>query len=193
MDGAISFKKRFRFRNNQGLNTSFNITDTDLFELVAVAITIVPITAVPIYSAFRLRSVSLWYATDPTTGISLPVKISPTIGSAGNTGTRPTVYMDTSTGTAIPAKVIWKPIPNTASSSWQIRPTGVSTGGAFFNIYAPKNAVIDIVMDVMLQNGQTPQVFTPPAGVLVTAIGQLFYNFLDSNTSSSLVPEDFTI
>jgi len=63
----------------------------------------------------------------------------------------------------------------------------------FFNIYAPKNAVIDIVMDVMLQNGQTPQVFTPPAGVLVTAIGQLFYNFLDSNTSSSLVPEDFTI
>jgi len=179
-------KKRFRFRNSS-TTTTFDIGDNDLFNLIGLTISTTQCAV--LIAALQLKSVSVWASTNPSTGVTFPIKIIPTIGSSGNIGQKPITKIDTPVGTADPARVVWRTRKDEAAGMWQNKVGSVVTGGAAFSLVIPQNAVVDIVMNFVEVNGTectlTNIATTGPVPPLYTYI----YNNLDGLTSSQLVPE----
>jgi len=169
--------------NATGNSTSATISTLDLFNLLVVLLGAG--TGYPIIAALRLRRVRI-FAIQQSIGTSAYASIEFSISnSPGNVGVKPTVYSDTSLSAAYPAYVDQKPPPHSACSMWQFRPASASTGGTAIILNYTSKAVIDIVMDYVLQNGETPPT---PVTTAVGVSGQLALNALDNTTNNDLVP-----
>jgi hypothetical protein len=199
--GALNTPPRFNatFQVNQKVlrfsaptaattNAPDTISTTDLFNLLLVMIT--NSTAAPIIAALRLRRVSMWVCPT-TTGVPAYGSIEFALSNTpGNTGVKPTVFSDTSMSSATPAFVTAKPQRGSATATWQNRPGNTPTGGAGFQLIHSAQAIIDVTMDIILQNGETPPSLlstTPSSGF--TAQGQVFVNTLDFTTNNQIVPD----
>jgi len=172
-------------RFNIGAQDSpITITSLDLFNLLLVGAG--GNMGYPIVAALRLRKVRL-FAVQQTIGTSAYVSVEFSISNTpGNVGVKPTVYSDTSLSTAIPAQIAQKPPPHSACSMWQYRPSEGATGGTAFILGCTHNAVVDVIIDYVLQNGEIP-----PTPITVTSNageGVVFLNTLNNTTDNSIVP-----
>jgi len=161
------------------------ITTTDIFNLLLVVDT--PTVAFPIITAFRIRSVSI---TAPFQTTSAFCSVEFVSSTSGNVGSRPLVFSDTSLSTASPAFVMARPAKESAPAKWQFRNASAGTTGADFLLRHSANAVIDLIIDLVIQNGQTPPAFVPSPGA--STPGQVVLNNLDNTTANLIVPADYT-
>jgi len=163
------------------------ISTLDLFNLLLVGDG--SNSAYPIISALRLRKVRMYAAVQVIANVFTPAYVSVefTISNTpGNVGVKPTVHADKSISTAIPAQLSVKPPPQSACNMWQFRPGATATGGTAIIFNSSPNAVIDIIMDYVLQNQETP-----PGKVTTTSsatAGTVFLNTLDNTTTSVVTP-----
>jgi hypothetical protein len=174
---------RFSAPNAAPSSSPSVISTLDLFNLLLVQVT--TSDASPIIAALRLRRASIWVGS-PSTAVATNCSIEFSISNTpGNVGVKPTVFADTSVSAAVPAFVTAKPPKNSACDAWQFRPASVSTGGTSLIFIHSANAIIDITLDVVFQNGETPTLVNVPG----TVIGRLFLNTLDNTTSNQIVPD----
>jgi hypothetical protein len=164
-DSTIISHHRFRGKFASALASPTLITGTELLQSVLVALTATTTSA--IYTAYRIRRVQMW---GPPAADLVPVTVTlefaPSIGG-GAVGQRPRTYSDTSVGATEVAVVDQKPSPNSAAAMWQSNlGSGLTAGGAL-SVSGPANTVIDVVMDLVLQNGDP--VLAGPAAVGATA------------------------
>jgi hypothetical protein len=179
--------KTMRFDVPANPSNPYVISTLDLFNLLLVGDG--SNSAYPIISALRLRKVRM-YAVQQVIGntftpayVSVEFSISNT---PGNVGIKPTTHSDKSLSQAIPAQLSVKPPPNSSCSMWQFRPGPAATGGTAIIFNSSPNAVIDIIMDYVLQNGETP-----PGKVTTNAAataGVVFLNTLDNSTTDVITP-----
>jgi hypothetical protein len=177
--------KTMRF--NATTLSSAVISTIDLFNLLCVSNGAnVTSNAYPIIAALRLRRVRV-YAPCPAIGSSGYCNVEFSISnSPGNVGVKPTTFADTTLSVSRPAIINVTPPKNSAAAMWQYRPANASTGGTAILMNYSAKAVVDIVMDYVIQNGETPPT------VLNTnnhAAGTVFLNTLDNTTNNDLVPD----
>jgi len=184
----VVHRKRMRFSAPTAapVDAPTIITTIDIFNLLLV-VGGSDGEGLPIISAFRIRSVSITAPFQTTSSFCSVEFVSST---SGNVGSRPLVFSDTSLSTASPAFVMAKPSKESAPSKWQNREAAVGTTGADFLLRHSANAVVDLIIDLVIQNGQTPPGGVPTPGVPV--LGQVILNNLDNTTSNLVVPSDYT-
>ncbi len=179
-DAAVATTHRFRFQANAPLVNTV-IGSANLLGLLKMAATTT--TAYALFNAVRIKKVSVWAppASDlvPVTG-SLEYSIGT---GAGNIGNRPRVYSDTSVGSTRVAAVAAAPDKNSAAAMWQLRSSSLTTNGAVFTLNGPLNTIVDVELDVVIQNGETPAGAT---GTTAATVGQIYADYLDNG--ALLVP-----
>jgi hypothetical protein len=140
-------------------------------------------SAYAMYSGCRIRRVSIW---GPPAADLVPVIVSVeySVGTtAANIGNRPRVISDTSVGATRIASVSVKPDPHSAAAMWQLRSTTPATNGALFILNGPLNAIVDVELDLVLQNGESAATAATTTGATP---GVLYADNLD--TGGLLVP-----
>jgi hypothetical protein len=160
------------------------ISTLDLFNLLCVQIDTDSVS--PLIAALRLRRVSIWVgpsSSNAPASCSLEFTISNT---PGNVGVKPTPFASVSISNAVPAFISEMPPRNTACSMWQLRPGEAATGGTAIIFIHSANAIIDITMDLVLQNGETPP--TPLPAPISRPVGTVFLNLLDNTTTQVITP-----
>lgn len=173
-ESTISVAKRFRFQASSALS-AVAINQSDLFELLVVALT--NVLGSSIIGAFKLMAVEMW---GPMASSLTPVTVSCEFPTLGN-GYGPTkVYTDTSMGATQVAHVRAAPPQHSLQSFW------LSSPGAdqFFILNGPSDTVIDLSIQYVLQNGESPDLVT----LVGATAGQLYVRALDSTGSGLLVP-----
>jgi len=183
----VVHRKRMRFSAPTAapVDAPTIITTIDIFNLLLVIDNAG--AGLPIITAFRIRSVSITAPFQTTSSFCSVEFVSST---SGNVGSRPLVYSDTSLSTASPAFVMAKPSKDSAPSKWQNREAATGTTGADFLLRHSANAVVDVIIDLVIQNGQTPPGGVPAPGAPL--LGQVVLNNLDNTTSNLVVPSDYT-
>jgi len=183
----VIHRKRMRFSAPTAapVDAPTLISTTDMFNLLVV---IGPGgVGLPIITAFRIRSVAI---TAPFQTVSSFCSVEFVSSTSGNVGARPLVHSDTSLSTASPSFVFAKPSYDSAPSQWQNREASTNTTGADFLLRHSANCVIDVVLDIVIQNGQTPPAPLPSFVGAVT--GQVLLNNLDNTSTNLIVPSDYT-
>ncbi len=104
----------------------------------------------------------------------------------GGFGTRRLVKSDTSVGATRVAHVHFKPLKSTPAACWQNVMAGTSTtNGVALTLNGPDNTIVDLVLNCVLQNGETP--FTAITTTGMTA-GVLYGAQLDGAPAGLLEP-----
>lgn len=164
-DATIVSHHRFRGKFASALTTPTVITGTELLRSVLVALTATTTSA--IYTAYRIRRCQLWGppASD-LVPVTVTLEFAPTIGG-GAVGQRPRTFSDTSVGATEVAVIDQKPPPMSAAAMWQSNLGAGLTDGGGISVTGPANTIIDIVLDLVLQNGDP--VLAGPTAVGATA------------------------
>ncbi len=178
-NATISYAKKFRFQTSAAL-VNVSISMTDILGLLAVADT--TILASWLNSTFRFKSIELW---GPMSSTLAPVTVSvefPNTSTLGLSGSR-RIASDTSMGATQVAHVKALPLPNSLQSFWQ----GTAGSQPFMILNAPTNTIIDLSLDLVLQNGETPVT----VAVVAATVGQVYCRALDLSTGSLCVPVSY--
>jgi len=179
-------RQKFRFQANAPVN-NLTISCADLLSIVLTVNTATTTTS--IFSAFKLRKVSLW---GPPAADLVPVVTSiEYVNALSNSGfgQKRFVHSDTSVGATKVAVVCAKPPPGTPCASWQnVVSATTTTNGTDFILDGPTNMIVDVDMDFVILNGEIP--FTGPA-VTGQAPGAIIMNTLDGGQSGILIPQNF--
>jgi len=182
-NAAPTFRHRFRYMSSAAL-VNVNVTSALLMPRIVMALTAT--TTVGLFNAFRIRSVEMW---GPPAATLAPVTVSvefETPSANAGFGTKRRLESDTSVGATRVAHVFSRPLPDTPAAAWQNSVAATTTtNGAGFILNGPTNTIVDVVLDLTLQNGDTP--FTGPAGVAAVP-GTLYYNDLDGSIAGLLAP-----
>jgi hypothetical protein len=185
-DAAIHFTQKFRFQASAAL-VNAQISSATLLSMLCCVTTAT--TAAPLCTAVRIRRVSIW---GPPAQDLTPVTVSiefTQFNTAGQVGNRPRVYSDTSVGATRVAAVSAKPEKNSAADMWQLR-SQLTTGGASLLINGPVNSLVDIDLEYVVQNGETPPASVPTTGAVVgtVAVNEPDTGFLLKPVSYPLLP-----
>jgi len=178
-NAAIQFKHRFRFEVAGTSANTTNFTSTNLIMLLVYANGPNSNQLNSIITAVRLRKIYMWQ-----NGGTVSVEFQST--ASANVGNRPTVISDTSYGQTYLAKVCAVPPKTSAAAQWQNVTTGSSvTTGATFILTCSPNATVDVILDVVLQNGD-PEFIDTDGYQQNQTTGQLFLNALDNSASQPI-------
>lgn len=177
----IALKHRFRYVS---LTSGFSlITSNDLISALYVQSGSNVAARYSLLSAFRLRKVYLWAQSG-----TVSVEFTTTVSS--NSGTNSKVYSDTSYGGTYYSKVCAVPPAGSNSSLWQnVVSISVVTQGVQFYVQAPEGAILDIVMDVVLQNEDPYYFIGSFAGPLTQ--GTIYQSYLDATTFTTWQPVSY--
>lgn len=152
-DASICVTKKFRFICSTAcVDSAF--TQVQLLDLLAMTITTT--SANRINSAIRLRKVSVWavplsYASVSQAPTTVAVEFN-NLGVSGSFGSPPKKYSDSSQSPADYAYVGASPDPNSLSGSW----FNDAATSPIVSLQCPVGAIIDITLDCVLRNGETP-------------------------------------
>jgi len=182
-NAAIQFKHRFRFTATEFVTTT--ITSANLMSLLYYAPSATPgTTFYSLITAFRLRKVYVW-----SVGGLVSVEFQTT--NNANVGARPAVQSDTSFGGTYYSKVCAVPPRGSAAAQWQnVTTASNNTDGTQFILTIPQGGVIDVVMDVVLQNGDPVYQFSSSLAVSAV-VGNIYMNYLDGLSSLQLTPVSY--
>jgi len=176
-NAAIQFKHRFRFLVTDSRTTTFNSYNLIMLLVYSNGPSSNQLNS--IITAVRLRKIYVWQ-----NGGTVSVEFQST--NTANVGNRPAVTSDTSYGQTYLTKVCAVPPKMSAAAQWQnIVSASTPTMGATFIITCQTGATVDIVMDVVLQNGDPESIDTDGYQQPQTA-GQLFQNYLDNSTTTPI-------
>jgi hypothetical protein len=182
----VVHRKRMRFSAPTAapVDAPTLISTADIFNLLYVSNGIG--NGYPIITAFRIKSVSI---TAPFQTVSSFCSVEFVSSTSGNVGSRPYVASDTSLSTAAPAFVRAKPVQGSAPAMWQNKEAAAQTTGADFLLRHSANCVIDLIIDLVIQNGQSP-----PTAITVptSSPGMVLLNNLDNTSTNQIVPSDYT-
>jgi len=176
----MAFGHTFRFYGTFGEPTSVTVSRKELLNLVLVATS--GITTARIFEAIRLTRLRLW--VNPPTGGSVS-----TTGSIEWVGQNaPSIIkQDTSMGIE-PAYVQTKPPPRSSDQWWSM--SGSDESDDLFTITVYGTAILDVHVSVRLVDTEAPTAGSVP---VAATLGQLYYNYLDSDSSSVWVPQGGTV
>jgi hypothetical protein len=179
---TIQATHKFRFRSTAAFNLS--VITSDLMQLLVIGTSAT--TTASAYSAFRLRKVKMW---GPMAADLVPVTVSLEFLNAqanSGLGSRRTLHTDTSMGATESAYISASPEAESSAAAWQnVITASTNTNGCAFTISGPINTVIDVVLDIVMQNGEPPFV-----GATGTALvpGTWYGNSLDGGATGLLPP-----
>jgi hypothetical protein len=173
---SVRYNQRFRFYANAAA-TNTQITVTGLLDMLCMATT--GTSAYQLNTAFRLKSLEMWDIS-ATTGATVVCEFPFASGTVGAPETKRSV---TSLGNSKPAYLKMTPVKGSIQSMWQS--TGSTT--AFILLSASTtNSVVDIVLDCVLQDGQSP--VSVSAGVAGATAGTIYLRALDNQGSQIFAP-----
>jgi hypothetical protein len=182
-----NFTQKFRFQASTAVS-NITISTADLMNLLVMANTTTTTTS--LISAFRLRKVSLWA---PPAADLVPVTASVEYANIlvnSGFGQKRFIHSDTSVGSTRVAAVTAVPPLGTPAASWQnVTSATATTNGADFILNGPINMIVDVDIDMVLQNGETPFTGTPITGGVV---GTIYLNSLDGGAAGILEPLNYT-
>jgi hypothetical protein len=173
---SVRFTQRFRFYANAAA-TNTQVTCTGLLDMLCTASS--GTVAYQLLTAFRLKSVEMWDIS-ATTGATVVCEFPFASGTVGGPETKRSV---TSLGNSKPAYLRMVPVKGSLQSMWQ----SVSSTTAFILLSASTtNSVVDIVLECVMQNGQTPVAVS--AGVAGATVGTIYLRALDNQGSQIFAP-----
>jgi len=179
-NACITLRHRFRFQA-QG-DTYVGITTGQLMSLLFVSLG--SSNYVSLISAFRVVKVCVWSSGSASVEFYDDVP--------GPTGTRRSVIARDVIGTAFTAGICVRPAGQSSSSKWQnTATTTTASNGCNFFMSCPQYAIVDVVMELQLSNGEPAYVVTYTGGAAV-ATGMIAQNFLDNQvTTPVLQPHNY--
>jgi hypothetical protein len=176
-----NFIQKFRFQASAAV-TNVTITTADLMSLLVMANTTTTTTA--LISAFRLKKVYLWASpAADLVPVTASVEFANILANSGF-GQKRYVHSDSSVGATRVASVKATPPLGTPAASYQnVTSATQTTNGCDIILNGPSGMIVDIVIDMVLQNGEAP--FTGPAITGGTA-GTIYWNTLDGTAAGIL-------
>jgi hypothetical protein len=178
---TVTFQKKIRFTATSGLSSDV-ITLQDIMDLYCFAVS--SSSAYQLCLAVRLLSVELY---GPMSSSLVPVTVSLEYLNNNQGPTGPTqVFSDTSMGSASCAHLRQAPPSGSLQSMWL---NSDSVGINMFVLNGPVNTIVDVSLELVLRNGETP--VSVGAAVTGASTGQLYIRSLDSNGDNVLQPVSF--
>lgn len=181
-NATVVTHKRLRFEASSASPAGGTlISGEDLFDLFCMATS--AIAAYQLYSAIRVRNIHIW---GPMPASLAPVTCSIEYLSTGSFLGQPAkIRSDTSMGSTKAAYVTYKPPAKSLLENW----VPAQTGTPLISLVFPANSVIDIELDLVLQNGESP--VAVGAAVAGATVGKIYVRALDSNGSGLLPPVSY--
>jgi hypothetical protein len=156
------------------------ITSQDLYDLLCMATSTT--AAYDLFSGLRLRKIRIW---GPMPSSLVPVTVAIEYLANSTVGQPSRIKCDTSIGSTKAAYVEFAPPAKSLLDFWVPSVSATSLIALTF----PANAIVDVVMDFVLQNGETPEAVG--AAVSGATVGKIYCRALDSNGSGLLSPVQY--
>ncbi len=174
----VSFSHTYRFVSTSG--TSTVITPTSVLCAAGTVCTVVNSTCTSFFGSFKINRVSIW--TPPASqGSSATCSVT----WNGNANSPNKEISDTTVSVSRPAHVSTTPPPQSVAAFWQTPGTG-----NLFTIVAPTGSIIDISLQLILSDNDTP---TSASSTVATAsLAGVFYLSLDPNATHRYTPVSLT-
>jgi hypothetical protein len=169
----VRLRHRYRFTSTSGTATS--ITPTSLLCAAGTICTDTNVLVVSAFQSVKVRRVEIW-SPPAAQGDSVTCSVEWT----GFQNSPNVEHSDTSVSVAVPAHVSCSPPRNSLASFWQV----ASTTGLFV-ITAPTGSVIDVVLDLVMSDDESP---AANAAVTTATINLSYYLSLDPNSTHRFVP-----
>jgi hypothetical protein len=181
-ESTLTISKTFRFVQTGGAGTS-NIGVKDIQDLLVMAATTV--SAYRLTTAFNIKRVSMW---GPMAEDLIPVTVSlqwqPDTGSSFGGPAR--IVSDTSMGSNRAAKIQSTPPRESFQSRWLSYDV---LNDPLFEIIYPANAILDIQLQMVMQNAQTPVASAYPISGAIA--GQIYVRPLDGAALGTWIPVSY--
>lgn len=175
---GIRYKHRFRFISLS--NSISSITRANMLNLLMT--TTSTNVAARLISGIKINRVEVW-------GIATSTSANPTVSIEWLSNNGPSSeYSDTGSAFYVP-HLICTPPPQSLASFWSI--TGSNESEVLFKYsYSNSGAVIDVWVDIVLMDDETPVTF---ATTNTATLGQLSAGYLDGQGSGrQLIPASYT-
>jgi len=176
---TVQFKHQFRFFESSSDNVAHSITRGDLLGVLQLLDE--TNHSYRLLSGVKLNRVEIRAptASSDSAPLTISVEWTSTLGPSSEVS---------DTGTPLhPPLIVTSPPRNSLASFWSL--TGFSESDVLCVINAVPNCFIDVWLDMVLQDGQSP-VGTSVSGTGIT-VGQVFEQYLDGN-GGSLYPVSYT-
>lgn len=184
-NATIVFRKKFRFQaNSAAANQPTYLTDLKDLLCFATGST----AAYELASGVRLRRVQIWGPmASNLTPVTAAVEFPPLAVAVGQPSM---ITSDTSMGATRAAYVNARPKPQSFAGNWlpSAGLSGATTTPVMYLTY-PTGAVVDVDLDFVLQNAESPQAVN--ATVSAATVGKIYVRGLDeiaTSGSPTLVP-----
>jgi hypothetical protein len=179
---TVHVRHHFRFFAFQAFNG--NLTRAELLNLIVVADSTVT-EGWRVFSGVKLNRVEI-RAVSATSGAGSDTQILTTTVEWTSTYGPSSEVSDS--GTPLhPPLIITSPPPQSLASFWSL--TGSNESDVIAILGVPQGAVMDIWVDAILQDGQTPVAIT---GFSSMTAGQVYALALDGRASNKLQPVSYT-
>jgi len=185
---TIRFKHMFRYQCTvTGTNTSISITRADLLNLIAVGLnnTLVGQQVSRIFSGAKLNKLEMRNpGAAPVAGSDTEL----TTGAVEWTSTYGPSSEVSDSGTPLhPLFITTTPPRQSLASFWSL--TGFNESDVLMILSVPAMAIIDLWVEFVMQDGQTPVLLTPTAS---SVDGTVYAIYLDGVVSGVLKPVSYT-
>ncbi len=175
----IYFTHRFRYAAVSGAGTGVTVADL----LLAIAVKITTTSASSVIQAFRIKSLELWSNVQGTGNATVSV-----LWNSSTTNASEMEISDSTTSSAVPAHIHTAPPRNGQASFWQ------GTNNPTINLFSVQantlNTVMDLVLDVVLADGNTSVTENTPTAA--QPVGTVVSFGIPSNTTTVFSPVSLT-
>jgi len=189
-NATVVFHKKLRFSANAAV-AGQPIGVTDIRDLLCVATG--SSTAYELASGVRIRRVQIWGPmASNLTPVTVAVEFPPLAIAVGQPSS---ITSDMSMGATRAAYVNARPKAQSFAGNWlpTVGLSGAATTDVMLLTY-PLGAVVDLDLDFVLQNGQTPQQVNAAAAPSGATVGRVYVRGLDEEATSgvpTLVPVSY--
>jgi hypothetical protein len=183
-EASIRFRKHFRFQETTQSAGNYTISRQNLLNLLFSCNS--GTTSARTIAAVKVNQVEVWqtYGVNNTTSAT-----TVSVEWLSNYGPS-TEYSDTSLSVSIPAHVKTQSPPQSIGSFWSITGSNESEGIFRLRTDTGSNAVIDLWVDIVLMDDETPVTITTSTSLTTS---QLYAGYLDGQGSSKfLQPVSYT-
>lgn len=173
----IQKRHKFRFIASSAYNGT--ITTKQILGAAGVIVDVLNTTGIAKNYALKVRSIEIW-TPPPSQGASTTCSVE-WVGA----GYQPNMeFSDSSNSVAQPAHIRCSPPPQSNASFW----ANGGTTQVFLSIAVPVGSIVDLDLDLIENDGETPVTFT----IATAALGATYYLALDHSISDFLVPVSLT-
>lgn len=184
---TFTVSKTLRFNaTSAALTSNTPIAASDILQCMVMAAT--AILPYQLFSAVRLRRVKIWGPVPSAlTPVTVSVQFPADVGATATQLSGPSkIYSDTVIGSTKAAFVSCAPPSGSLSAMWQ---SSAQASVPLFILNGPVGSIVDISVDLVLQNGETP---VQGAATIGATVGQIYCRDLDKSGSSQLSPVSYT-